>query len=111
MLTLPEKIIFLLAALASAYTAYRMAERVIKIIGRGQGQGQRGKRGEGGGPPRRGRVEPTDAEQDPEDGGGNPGERGLSHPTAIGLRGLAVRGRHGPQRLAQGGSEACRGSG
>jgi len=38
MLTLPEKIIFLFAALASGYAAYRVAKRIIKIIARGHGR-------------------------------------------------------------------------
>ncbi|MBN1147792.1 MAG: (Fe-S)-binding protein [Anaerolineales bacterium] len=38
MLTLIEKILFLLAALAAAYAAYRVAERIRKIIARGRGR-------------------------------------------------------------------------
>src|SRR3990172_3085842 len=37
MLTLIEKIIFVLLALASAYAAYRSADRIIKVIKRGTG--------------------------------------------------------------------------
>src|SRR3972149_2472999 len=37
MLTLIEKIIFVLLALASAYAAYRSADRIIKIVKRGAG--------------------------------------------------------------------------
>ena len=38
MLTLPEKIIFILAALATLYFVYRVVERIIRTIGRGQGK-------------------------------------------------------------------------
>jgi Fe-S oxidoreductase len=38
MLTLPEKIIFILAVLASLYGAWMAASRIIRIIGRGQGK-------------------------------------------------------------------------
>ena len=38
MLTLPEKIFFLLAALVSLYFAYRTADRILRILRRGQGQ-------------------------------------------------------------------------
>jgi hypothetical protein len=38
MLTLAEKIIFVLAALASAYAAFRVAERITRIILRGHGK-------------------------------------------------------------------------
>lgn len=38
MLTPIEKILFLLAAFASAYAAYRVADRIIRIINRGQGK-------------------------------------------------------------------------
>jgi Fe-S oxidoreductase len=37
-LTIPEKIIFIVAALLSFYAAIRVAERIIRIIGRGQGR-------------------------------------------------------------------------
>jgi Fe-S oxidoreductase/nitrate reductase gamma subunit len=37
MLTLPEKIIFILAVLASLYAAYRIGDRIIRTINRGQG--------------------------------------------------------------------------
>ncbi|MEK7326069.1 MAG: [Fe-S]-binding protein, partial [Chloroflexota bacterium] len=37
MLTLIEKIIFVLLALGSAYLAYRTAERIIRIVRRGTG--------------------------------------------------------------------------
>jgi Fe-S oxidoreductase len=38
MLTLPEKIIFSLAALASIYSAFLVVRRIVRVIGRGQGQ-------------------------------------------------------------------------
>lgn len=38
MLTLPEKILFILAALASLYLTYRAAERIVLILRRGQGK-------------------------------------------------------------------------
>jgi Fe-S oxidoreductase len=38
MLTLPEKIIFALAALVSLYTAYQVSNRIIRIIRRGHGE-------------------------------------------------------------------------
>ncbi|MCW5875159.1 MAG: 4Fe-4S dicluster domain-containing protein [Anaerolineales bacterium] len=38
MLTLPEKIVFFLAAAASGYAAIRVAERVVRIIARGHGR-------------------------------------------------------------------------
>ena len=38
MLTLPEKIIFALAALVSLYAAYQVANRIIHIINRGHGE-------------------------------------------------------------------------
>jgi len=38
MLTLPEKLLFILAALASAYSAYLVSSQIIRIIGRGGGQ-------------------------------------------------------------------------
>ena len=38
MLTLPEKIIFIVAVLASLYAAYRVSVRIIRIIGQGQGE-------------------------------------------------------------------------
>jgi Fe-S oxidoreductase len=38
MLTLPEKILFTLAVLASAYAAYQVALQIIRILGRGQGK-------------------------------------------------------------------------
>ncbi len=38
MLTLPEKIVFILAAAGSGYAAFRVAERVVRIIARGQGR-------------------------------------------------------------------------
>ncbi|MFC1922751.1 (Fe-S)-binding protein [Chloroflexota bacterium] len=38
MLTLPEKIIFIVAILVSLYAAYRVSVRIIQIIGRGQGE-------------------------------------------------------------------------
>lgn len=38
MLTLPEKIIFILAAIASFYAAYLATVRIIRIIGRGHGK-------------------------------------------------------------------------
>jgi Fe-S oxidoreductase len=38
MLTLPERIIFALAVLASMYAAWRVASRIIRTISRGQGQ-------------------------------------------------------------------------
>jgi Fe-S oxidoreductase len=38
MLTLPEKILFILAVAASAYTAFFAAQRIIRIIARGQGK-------------------------------------------------------------------------
>jgi len=38
MLTLPEKIIFILAVLASLYAASRIALRIARTIGRGQGK-------------------------------------------------------------------------
>ena len=37
MLTLPEKILFVLAVLASAYSALRIADRIIAILRRGHG--------------------------------------------------------------------------
>ena len=37
MLTLPEKIIFIAAVLASLYLAVRAGERIIRIVGRGHG--------------------------------------------------------------------------
>ncbi len=37
MLTLPEKILFVLAALIAAFAAVRVVNRIIRIIGRGQG--------------------------------------------------------------------------
>jgi len=38
MLTTPEKILFLLAALASVYAAYQAAVRIVRTIARGQGK-------------------------------------------------------------------------
>lgn len=38
MLTLPEKIVFVLAALATVYVAWRAVDRLSRIIGRGQGE-------------------------------------------------------------------------
>lgn len=38
MLTLPEKILFILAALATLYAAWRAVDRLIRIFRRGQGQ-------------------------------------------------------------------------
>ena len=38
MLTLPEKILFVLASLAALYAAYRVADRIIRIIRRGHGE-------------------------------------------------------------------------
>src|SRR3990172_3829093 len=38
MLTTPEKILFLLAALASVYAAYQVAVRIVRTIARGQGK-------------------------------------------------------------------------
>jgi len=38
MLTLPEKIIFILAAIATLYAIYRVAERIARIILRGKGK-------------------------------------------------------------------------
>lgn len=38
MLTLPEKIIFILAVLITLYVAYRVTDRIIRIIRRGQGE-------------------------------------------------------------------------
>ena len=38
MLTLPEKIILIVAILVSLYAAYRVSARIIQIIGRGQGE-------------------------------------------------------------------------
>jgi Fe-S oxidoreductase len=38
MLTLPEKILFILAALAALYGAWLAAVRIVRIIGRGQGK-------------------------------------------------------------------------
>jgi len=38
MLTLPEKILFILAVIASLYAAYRSADRIIRILRRGQGK-------------------------------------------------------------------------
>ncbi len=38
MLTFPEKIIFVLLALAAVYAGWRVADRVIRILGRGQGK-------------------------------------------------------------------------
>ncbi len=38
MLTLPEKIIFILAALATLYAIWRAADRIIRIIARGHGK-------------------------------------------------------------------------
>ena len=38
MLTLPEKIIFVLLALAAGVAAWRVADRIVRIIGRGQGE-------------------------------------------------------------------------
>jgi Fe-S oxidoreductase len=38
MLTLPEKILFALAVLATLYAAYRVGERIVRILGRGQGK-------------------------------------------------------------------------
>jgi hypothetical protein len=38
MLTLPEKILFLIALSASLYAAFRVTDRIAKIIRRGQGQ-------------------------------------------------------------------------
>jgi Fe-S oxidoreductase len=38
MLTLPEKILFVLAVLASMYAVYRVAERILRTIRRGQGE-------------------------------------------------------------------------
>jgi Fe-S oxidoreductase len=37
-LTLPEKIIFIVAILVSLYAAYRVSVRIIRIIGQGQGE-------------------------------------------------------------------------
>lgn len=37
MLTLPEKILFILAAMASLYGAYRTVDRIVRILRRGQG--------------------------------------------------------------------------
>jgi Fe-S oxidoreductase len=37
-LTLPEKLLFIAAVLASGYAAYRVADRIIRIIRRGQGK-------------------------------------------------------------------------
>ncbi|MCK5430752.1 MAG: hypothetical protein KAI94_14835, partial [Anaerolineales bacterium] len=38
MLTLPEKIVFIVAVLISLYAAYRVIDRIIHIIRRGQGE-------------------------------------------------------------------------
>src|SRR5512138_776496 len=38
MLTLPEKILFALAVLASLYAAYRVAGRIVATLRRGQGK-------------------------------------------------------------------------
>lgn len=38
MLTLPEKIIFILAVLITLYVAYRVSDRIVRIIRRGQGE-------------------------------------------------------------------------
>ncbi len=38
MLTLPEKILFVLAVLATIYAVYRLADRITRIIGRGSGK-------------------------------------------------------------------------
>ena len=42
MLTLPEKLIFVLAVIASLYLTYRAAQRIIAILRRGPGQSRLG---------------------------------------------------------------------